>query len=113
MESAGSSVLWRPGERVLNQGGLVADDHAFVYGCRAVAALSSVCTVTAAPVDRLTDPGAYLVSGIEGWRDRLHDAWNIANELGPITVSPYRGGYLLTTLDLFEQSIFVLGARDR
>lgn len=111
-ENAGSAVLWRPEERVLNQGGLVAGDRAFVYGCRTVAALSSVCTVTGAPLDRLVDPAAYQVAGIDDWHDDLRDAANITNELGPITVSAYRGGYLLTTLDLFDQRVLVRRARD-
>jgi hypothetical protein len=112
VENAGSHILWRPGERIMNQGGLVAGDRAFMYGCRAVAALSSVCTVTAAPLDRLTDPAAYQVAGIDGWHDDLRDAANVANELGPITVSSYRGGYLLTTLDPFDQRVLVRRSRD-
>jgi len=94
--------------RVLNHGGLVANEHALVYGCRSVATLQAVCTVTGAPLDALTDPAAYrLHDDFDGWQSELDRGTNIVDELGRITVAPFKGGYLMTALDIFESRIYL------
>jgi hypothetical protein len=104
----GDTVLWPAGTRFLDQSGIVADGRALVYGCRQVATLSKVCTVTGAPLERLDDPRAYEVySFTSGWNDDPFNGTLITDELGPITVSFYRGVYLLTTLDVFDQRVYV------
>lgn len=125
MDSAGGggaeTVLFAPRERVLNRGGLVApvaaggggtEQRALVYGCRGEAAFLSVCTVTGAPLDRLTEPEAYqLHNDFDGWTDELTAASSIVDELGPVTVSRYEGEYLMTVLDIFEAKVFLRPAK--
>jgi hypothetical protein len=107
LATADGYLLWPSDERVLD-GGFVADGRALVYGCRRVAALSRICTVTGVPLELVGDPAAYQVYNIfEGWVDELANASVVADELGAVTVSPYLDGLVLTTLDLFEQRVLV------
>ena len=104
----GDTVLWKQDQRILNSGGLVVDDRALVYGCRHVASFSAFCTVSGAPLDALEVPSAYQVyNSFNGWVDQLSDASVITDELGPVTVSAYSGGFMATTLDIFESRFYV------
>jgi len=104
----GDTVLWKADERILNGGGLVVDDRALVYGCRHVASLSALCTVSGALLDAIEVPSAYQVYNLfDGWVGQLSDASPIADELGPVTVSAYSGAFLATTLDIFESRFYV------
>jgi hypothetical protein len=100
------TILFAPTERVLNRGGITMGDRAYVYGCRPVASFQEVCTVTGAPVDRLTDPTAYRVhNDFDGWVDDLTRAASIVDDIGQISVSPYGAGVLMTVLDLFDATV--------
>jgi len=100
--------IFDPQVRVLNRGGLVVDGRALVYGCRSVAALQGVCTVTGAPLDALTVAAKYQVhNDFSGWQTALEQASNISDEIGPITVSPRGRGYLMTVLDIFDSRVYL------
>ena len=104
----GETLLWEGNERVFNRGGVVLEDRAFLYGCRQVASFTSICTVASAPLDRLTTPSAYrLWNAFDGWVDELSDAAVVGDELGPVSVAPYRDQFIVTVLDLFESRIYV------
>ncbi|MGC4094514.1 MAG: hypothetical protein QM756_42690 [Polyangiaceae bacterium] len=106
------TVLFDSAGPVVNYGGLVFGEQALVYGCRPVAELQSVCTVAAAPLDRVAEQGAYQFhSSFGGWQSGLEGAASIVDELGPITVAPYDDEYLMTTLDLFEARVYVRRAQ--
>lgn len=100
--------LFAPSDWVLNRGGLVAEERGLIYGCQPVAALQAVCTVSGAPVDSLREPGAYRVhSDFEGWQPQLERGSSLVDELGPMTVSHYQSGYLMTALDIFEARVYL------
>jgi hypothetical protein len=102
------TILWTPDQRVLNSGGLVVGDRALVYGHRPVASLSTLCTVSGAPLDALEDPSAYQVyNAFNGWVDQLSDGSAIADELGLVTVSAFSGTFMATVLDIFESRFYV------
>lgn len=106
--AGGSTLLWTPGERVLDRGGLLAGERAVLYGCRAVASFSRPCVAASAPIERLRDPAAYRVyNAFEGWVEALADASVLADELGGVTVAPYGDGYLATSLDVFGARLYV------
>jgi len=116
-DAAGSTVLWRPDQRVLNRGGLIVADaagpRAVIAGCRKVASFESPCTVTSAPVTALRDPTAYQVwDPFVGWVDTLTDAGVIANELGELTLSAYDDGVLATSMDFFTPRVYVRRGAD-
>ena len=66
---AGSTILWRPDQRVMNRGGLVVDDRAMIAGCRKVGSFDEPCTITGVPLVDVRDPAAY-----RGQRLELHYA---------------------------------------
>lgn len=106
--AAGATVLWPPGARVLDRGGLVVGDRGLVFGCRAAAAFVDPCTVAGAPRDRLTDPAAWQVwSVFDGWQDAQVRGTTVSDEPGPFTVSAYDGGFLATRMDLFTARVEV------
>ncbi|HWO19708.1 MAG TPA: hypothetical protein VNO30_13075 [Kofleriaceae bacterium] len=104
----GSTLLWPAGARVFDRGGIVVGERALLYGCRAVASFSRLCTVASAPVASLEEPAAYQVyNALRGWVDALTDASVLADELGGVTVSPYGGGFLATSIDIFDARVSV------
>jgi hypothetical protein len=106
--AGGSMLLWPAGRRVLNQGGLVVDGRALVYGCRKVASLHAVCTIAGAPLDRLEEPSAYEAwNAFNGWTEDQTDATEPFEEFGPVTVSRWGRGVLATAIDPFSGEIHV------
>lgn len=104
----GDTVFFRADERLINRGGLVEGERAILYGCRQVASLTAICTVTGVPLDRVTEPSAYQVwNAFDGWVDDPLAAAVIVDELGPLTVSPYEDGFLGTVIDIFESRVYV------
>lgn len=111
-DAQGSTVLWRPGERVLNRGGVVVPDaggaRALVFGCRQVAAFEHPCTVAGVPIASLRNPEAYEVwNAFKGWVPSPIDATTVSDEAGAFTLAPYGAGYVATSLDLFSSRVFV------
>lgn len=105
---AGDTMLWPP-EHWLGGGGLVVGDRALVLGCRKVAAFLDPCVITGAPLDRLRDPSAYQVWNVfSGWTDDARNGSVLVDSAGPVTLSAYDGGFLATSLDIFEGRV---GAR--
>jgi hypothetical protein len=108
-----SSVLWGPEQRFLNSGGVVVSERALVFGCRRVADFLRVCTMTGAPLDALTDPTSYQpYDYFHGWVDDPLAASVVIEELGSVTVSLARDGYLATTLDPFDGHVYVSLSED-
>jgi hypothetical protein len=110
--ASGGAVLWPPDERVLNRGGLVvgtgAGRRALILGCRRVGAFEHPCTLAGVPTASLRDPAAYQVwNAFDGWVPRLTDATSMADEPGALTVAPFEGGYIATSLDIFASRIQV------
>jgi len=100
------TILWSADAVPLNRGGLVFDDRAVVYGCRAVADLTSLCSVAGAPLSNLLDPLAYANwNAFDGWGASRERTSVVSDEIGPVSVSPYGKGFLLTTLDIFESRV--------
>ncbi len=113
MRENASSVLWGPEQRFLNSGGLVVGDRALVFGCRRVADFLRVCTMTGAPLDALADPTSYQpYDYFQGWVDDPLAASVVTEELGSVTVSLARDGYLATTLDLLDGHVYVSLSED-
>lgn len=111
-DGSGATLLWTPDARVMNRGGLVIDEdgtrHAVIAGCRRVAELTTTCTIAGVPVASLEDPAAYReLSVFAGWVDQLTDASVFADEAGSVTLSAYDGGFLATSLDIFESRFYV------
>ncbi|HVV86822.1 MAG TPA: hypothetical protein VHE35_27480 [Kofleriaceae bacterium] len=106
--AGGDPILWPGTTRMLDRGGLVVGDRAIVAGCRKVAAFVTPCTVSGAPIDRVRDPAAWQVwNAFDGWIDDATNATELMDTQGALTLSAYGGGYLATTLDLFENRVDV------
>jgi len=102
LRPGGNSILWPPESRSLNRGGLVADDRAWVLGCRSVAAFSDVCTLSGAPLDGLETPASYqLWSAFGGWVDDERQASAVLEQGGAVTLSRFDGKYAAFSLDVF------------
>lgn len=114
-DGAGATLLWAPTARVLDRGGVVVADadaaggaRAVIAGCRRVAAFDDPCVVTGAPVAALAEPAAYQVYSVfAGWVDALTDATTFADAPGALTLAPYDGGYLATSMAIFDHRVDV------
>lgn len=107
VEALGGTVLFSP-EEPFDQGGIVIEDHALVFGCRVVADFTRLCTVSGAPLDALEDPDAYARWNTEdGWVDDPRAASVLSSAFGTLTVSEYLGAYLATSLDPFDGVFYV------
>ena len=59
-------------------------------------------------VAALRTPAAYQVYNVfSGWVDALTDATTIGDAAGQLTLAPFRGGYLATSLDVFANRVEV------
>jgi hypothetical protein len=108
----GSTILWRPDERVMDRGGFVVDDatgpRALIAGCRKVGSFDVPCTLTGVPLADVRDPAAYQVyDAFHGWIDPLTDASELTNTLGSLTLAPFGDQYIATELDPFENEVVV------
>lgn len=104
----GATVLWSPGDRPMDRGGLVVGDRALVVGCRRAAAFVDPCVVSGAPLDRLREPAAYQGWNVfAGWIDDPGNASALLDAPGQVTVSAYEDGYLATVLDIFAPAVYV------
>jgi len=104
----GSTLLWPGDTRALNSGGLVLSDRAVVVGCKRVADFLRVCTLSGAPLDRLSEPSAYqFMNYFDGWVDDPLRASVITDELGQVTVSATEVGFFATLFDLFDARVYV------
>jgi len=113
LATAGDTILWSAGERILNRGGLVQDDHALLFGCQSFAAFDAICTVTGAPIERRTDPVAYQPYNVfEGWVREPERATSLFDELGAVTVSAFGDGFIAVALDIFTGTFSVRSSRD-
>jgi len=99
----GSTILFPPTARALNQGGFVDHGRALVYGCTHAASFSDPCTLSSAPVDELTDPTAYRIyNEFDGWLTKPTDATILFDRPGALTVSPFDGKFAAVTLDIYS-----------
>ena len=102
----GSSILWT--DRTLDQGGLVVDDRAVIFGCRKVATFSRPCIANGVDLDRLDEPDAYQVwNDFDGWSDDPAAATVITDALASVTVSPFAGAYLETLVGVFGGPVII------
>jgi len=114
---AGSSVLWIDTERTLNEGAIVGGDRAFIWGGHRVADFLTVHNVSSAPIEEITNPGAYrFSSAFRGWVDQQADAASVSEAPGRLSVQLFdpsepEGGYLASTLDPFDGRVLVMGAK--
>ncbi len=101
----GATVLW-PADRWLDGGGLVVGDRAVVVGCRRVAAFTTPCVVSGAPLARVRDPSAWQVwNAFTGWVDDAGNGSVLLDSTGAVTLSAYEDGFLVTSLDPFENRV--------
>ena len=104
----GDTILW-PADRWLDGGGLVVGDRALVVGCRRIAAYTPPCVVSGAPLARVRDPAAWQVwNAFTGWGDDPRNGSVLLDSVGAVTLSAYEDGFLVTSLDPFENRV---GAR--
>ena len=105
----GSTILWRPDQRVMNRGGLVVGDRALIAGCRKVGSFDEPCTITGVPLVDVRDPLAYRVwDAFAGWVDPLTDASELTNTIGSLTIAPFDDGtFVATQLELFDNEVVV------
>jgi hypothetical protein len=97
-----SSLLFPAESRPLNEGGLVLDDRALIFGCRNFAQFSRPCTVASVELSSIRDPSAYsYYNAFEGWVADPLQASIVLDQLGALSVSAMQGQYLATTLDPF------------
>lgn len=113
----GETRLWQPNALPRNRGGLVDgegdDAHAFVFGCRRVAAFTEPCIATGAPLDALTNPSAYQpFNAFSGFVNDPSNATVIVDDIGPITISPYGEGFLLLWFDIFTETFHLRRSSD-
>ncbi len=106
---AGSTILWRPDQRVMNRGGLVVDDRAMIAGCRKVGSFDEPCTITGVPLVDVRDPAAYRVwDAFGGWVDPMTDASELTNTIGSLTIAPFDDGtFIATQLELLDNEVVV------
>jgi hypothetical protein len=102
-EVDGQTLLFPATARPLNQGGLVAAEHAFLYGCMHAASFSDPCTLTSVPLADVTDPAAYRnYNEFKGWIADPSDATILFDRPGSLTVSHFEGRYAAIVLDIFS-----------
>lgn len=103
VEIDGTTLLFPPSARPLNQGGFVFGDRALVYGCTHAASFSDPCTLTSAPLDEVTDPAAYRVyNAFDGWVEKPTEASILFDRPGPLSVSHFAGRYAAVVIDIFQ-----------
>ncbi|HEX5100921.1 MAG TPA: hypothetical protein VFV94_15530 [Polyangiaceae bacterium] len=111
--AGGSDILFSPAARPLNQGGLVDGERALIFGCRRAAYLSAPCTVTGVPLGAVEDPHLYAyLGGNDHWVLEPENAAIVLDWTGAITLSPFRGRFIVTLFDVFETR-FDLAFADR
>ena len=104
-----STILWPADAPSMNRGGMVYGNTALMWGCKNVAHMTDICTLSGADMTQLLNPSAWKywngLNGVNGWVDDGISAASLSFEFMPFAVSPFGDEILITTLDMFDGAV--------